>query len=767
MKSQTEWSPLSWLNNVFMHILRLWTVRRTVWLVAIMLSLSIIGYFGGKGIYAMSGYYWDNTSDMTGGGTTMLVVGETANVHEAEVNVRVYFPTDNGYLYVDGYNFCPKDTSNNDYTGDASPGADSLTKADGTVTTNYSITYGSTPTTSTAQGKLYKGTADGHCDGAGAGNRLTFHLTGLTLDDSGLYSAKLRVTHSDVFPGLYDGIENYFQLSSSAGGTISHAGAGANGSTANGYDVTMQDFLGTATSVYKSFTVKFGSDCSVTANTPAFLNFYDLDNDGSLNPTDAQYGKKITMQLTQITPTGVSSVIPLAGSTTWTPNTLKNISQSAQFIAQPGMRYELKMNDVYYNNVVQFSTPYDGIYYEHPCLPFTSTCNAPSLGAVSPGTHLTFGVGVTLDRNFGPPLVKNVNPTMSVDIKNGATTVYGPSATNYSTSGKTITSDPVNYTVGSAGTYTVRWILAGSVSTTCTTTFTVKNQPFFSVVGGDIMAGTTVADTTGVCATSGSAGNITGLNSGSSAYAGAGGEVGAWATGTIKNFVSGRGLSEFATQSGHGISFANTSAMSPGNYGGNYGQLPCTPDYYAKAFGGGFPGFASITDGGTHDYKVTGPFTLTGGTLAAGNVVDLYVDGDVTINGDITYGAYNLSNVPRFNLIVSGTIYIAPAVSTLHGVYVAESNSGGTAKGDIVTCGVSGTTTVTYDQCKDNPLHMYGAVYAEGLMKMTRTSGTFASDGSNPGTPAETFEYVPELWLYRSGQANLEDMSYVNLPPIL
>jgi hypothetical protein len=109
----------------------------------------------------------------------------------------------------------------------------------------------------------------------------------------------------------------------------------------------------------------------------------------------------------------------------------------------------------------------------------------------------------------------------------------------------------------------------------------------------------------------------------------------------------------------------------------------------------------------------------------------------VVINGNITYGSgyTGASNAPNFTLVVRGNVYIAPNVTQIDGLLIAESYIGGGGNqigGTIYTCAngaspVSGNNT--HNICANN-LTFNGAVIAKD-MKLLRTKGTL-SYGTNP-----------------------------------
>jgi hypothetical protein len=407
-----------------------------------------------------------------------------------------------------------------------------------------------------------------------------------------------------------------------------------------------------------------------------------------------------------------------------------------------------------------------------PCGQLSCGTMVPTLGAVGQQTDfqvymnvLSAGTNPPGNQKFavtvsGPGVVKTYNPD---DDPLSGGTIYSAA------------SQKMSFTPPSAGTYTIAWTYYGKA---CSTTADAAYAPFFSVQGGDIMAGARFGGS-GACP---AAADIKATNLGTAGtpnYFGAGSEAGAWATGTLTNFVSGLGLGGGATsQAGSGLSFANTVGTGGTNYGGQYGtcSLPDVADYMSQAIGGAWPGWGSVGGAGTHNYSASGLLTLSGpANLQPGTTVNLYVNGNVYIKSDILYASYPFGYAPRFNLYVAGNIYIDPAVQELHGVYVAQTSGG--AGGNIDTCAtVSGgvvTTVQSYATCKQKPLQVVGSVAAQGKLQLTRTLGNIvpvAAFGGQPAAaavPAETFQYSPELWMSAKSNTTLDTQAYTSLPPVL
>lgn len=241
----------------------------------------------------------------------------------------------------------------------------------------------------------------------------------------------------------------------------------------------------------------------------------------------------------------------------------------------------------------------------------------------------------------------------------------------------------------------------------------------------------------------------------SGSYGGAGTQYAAIALSNLQDFATGQGSAIAPT----GLSFANNSDgdinLAGGMFGGHYDGAACTPNYFSNA-----------------NNVQTGNVTLGAQTIANGVHKTIYVDGNVYITGNIVFsgGPYaNTSQIPSFSLIVKGNIYIAPGVTQLDGFYIAQPASAGDTKGVIYTCTSSAFNAAPLDRNLQNicssPLTVNGSFIGRQVW-LLRTAGTLTT------TPAEKFNYVPELWLSApfgnglGGDAG-DYNSITSLPPVL
>ncbi len=325
--------------------------------------------------------------------------------------------------------------------------------------------------------------------------------------------------------------------------------------------------------------------------------------------------------------------------------------------------------------------------------------------------------------------------------------------------------DPSTYNGGQKG------------SETC---INVANKPYLKVYGGDIAAGGGLASSAGSCTNNNNAAVTSWNRRASAGYAGAGAQYAVYALAAITDFASALGNAGGAATP-VGLSFANTSTNAAnGAFGGTFGTATCIPDYYGRkpASTNALP--ANVSAMTTGAYAATGTTTLSGGNVNPGDKISVYINGDLFINSDITYaGSWNVGNMPLFELVVKGNIYVSSAVHRLDGVYIAQTN--GVSGGTIYTC-ATGTTPPTltngafFNTC-NSKLTINGAFVANSV-EFLRTYGSLnnaiageTSDANGNGNGSgEVFNFNPTLWMVQpsdtSGAVDNYD-AISSLPPVL
>lgn len=337
-----------------------------------------------------------------------------------------------------------------------------------------------------------------------------------------------------------------------------------------------------------------------------------------------------------------------------------------------------------------------------------------------------------------------------------------------------------------AGRYNVTMQITGGVTKTCDYELVIARKPYFRVYGGDVLAGARsfYACTPPVDASANPVGAIVGWNRGGSPdYGGAGAQLAAFAIEAIDQFTTAT-LRAGPPGPPAGLSFANTTSPP---YGGSFGETACmhsgADGYYDNLLPvTPPPSPAPYVISGSDTFKREGDLTISGvaagGMINAGQKVVIYVKGNVTITTSIRYNPAGWTTpdmIPSFRLVVVGNIYIAPGVTQLDGVYIAqpgEDPPGG--GGEFYSCVVAPPALPSPAAGCDAKLTVNGAVIAH-TMRLWRTGGTLsgsstAESGTTSTNIAEVFNFSPELYL--DAEAELDPNGYdydaiTSLPPVL
>lgn len=241
----------------------------------------------------------------------------------------------------------------------------------------------------------------------------------------------------------------------------------------------------------------------------------------------------------------------------------------------------------------------------------------------------------------------------------------------------------------------------------------------------------------------------------------------------------------FGFFSGHGTIFANTgvpglNSTSMGGYLHGNSDAHCVDDYFTKTRKTGSPSTFSGNFTVPGQYTLPSGSTIGSGTIPAGTQITIYVDGDVTIDGNISYAPSwdpdNTDDVPYFALIVRGNIFIANSSTRLSGLYVAQPNLNDVANtGSLVTCTINSPD----NSFCPNDLVINGAVIAERV-RLLRVHGTLGPLEADPAglcsptvntlcPPAEVINFVPSMFIgtpfFTPEYQPIE--SLFSLPPVL
>ena len=242
--------------------------------------------------------------------------------------------------------------------------------------------------------------------------------------------------------------------------------------------------------------------------------------------------------------------------------------------------------------------------------------------------------------------------------------------------------------------------------------------------------------------------------------AGGGVEYAAYALGKITNFGSaGKAIINPAAPTGKMLTFGNTNSANLGFYGA---PQHCITDYIATYSGTPITGQPTTIDvnQGTGTYQINGAHTFHGNVPNGSQQVWL-VNGDVTIDGDIKYSDNysSVDDIPSLVIIATGNILVNDNVKQLDGLFVA--------RGTFNTCGNAPGGNLSVNTC-NNQLIINGSVTA-GSLTLLRTYGADGNNDTVRKTPAEIFNFNPEMYLKSalngSSASTLRTVDEKDLPP--
>ena len=310
---------------------------------------------------------------------------------------------------------------------------------------------------------------------------------------------------------------------------------------------------------------------------------------------------------------------------------------------------------------------------------------------------------------------------------------------------------------------------------------TSYNQPYFQVNGSDVSTGMEFCNDNLVSFAQYQwpwSAPIESWGTNSSNSNEPGGQYGVFASGVIDGFLSALNSTNFNPLA---LSFSNNSnnTISNNQFGGNFKSLPpCMYNYFDNHNN---PNVTKLLSSSINLNKLSGSYYYTSSpnsytdiilnksTIPSGKDITLYVNGNVTIKGNIKYSTPSpskLSDISQFRLVVQGNIYIASSVTEIDGIYIAQPvpniKNNILYSGYIYTCS-SGASSIMYQYtCKNNnQLTVNGALSASNI-KLLRPFGNIGTTG-----PAESINYSPLVWLPDINNGSLQVDKIESLPPVL
>jgi hypothetical protein len=412
-----------------------------------------------------------------------------------------------------------------------------------------------------------------------------------------------------------------------------------------------------------------------------------------------------------------------------------------------------------------------------------------SFSGASSEPGVAFTPNVTLQRNptsgTSPPTVNYPVNSLTYNINSAPPqSSRNPAGGSFSgaTSPQIQLDNPPSLTVAAAGNYnesvSSNSLTSGpytDVSVSCGNSISTAFKPYLKAFGADVWAGGGFNNTT--CPSNA---GINAFAQGSgTAYSGSSGQFGVTALMQINGFYSASTRTPSAPLAPKGDTFSNTAGSA--TYGGAFGGSGiCTIDYFNETKNSPGPSgnlvaaTASAPAGKSQYNLISTNIAPADVTVPIGKQIAVYVTGNVYIDHNIRYDTAgrgnNKNNIPYLAVIVLGNIYIAPNVTQLDGLYVAQPPVGAEAtQGRIYTCGKNGSffaTNEINENCSANQLVVNGALIAQQV-KFMRTfkslkDSTVGEKPSNFGTgqgtnAAEVINYSGEMFMAPSPLKDPDD----------
>jgi len=457
-----------------------------------------------------------------------------------------------------------------------------------------------------------------------------------------------------------------------------------------------------------------------------------------------------------------------------------SINYSAEIVtvnADPN-RPEVKTATPFSSPALPPPVGYSGTPTSSPA-PGSPTFSTTSAGSAPTITYYTTEVATTIYTYTNTITTTTTIPGTCIlyddSVYTGYCEKYGPP-----TQGPPTTTTTTATTMSTDTTY---WITVATDPAPCPTgSINIADQPYMKVYGGDVMAGSGFNSGSQTDCTEPTS-SILGWNwPQPPVYSGSGDEFAAYGLGEIDGFATNQASS---TATGIGLSFANTTTTPSSQiFGGGFGQVNCAPDFYSTMPASPTTTIPTVNGLASKSYYSNGDLTINGGNVQDSQHPVIYVNGNATITGNIYLGSTttpsrgeswgSVSDIPSFELIVKGNIYVDPGVTNLDGIYVAQ---GGTIYDCATSIGPELGSSY-YNSC-NNQLVVNGTFIGKNvdLMRFGNTLYQSSGDTQVPTTDgtwnhtnaAEVFNYNPVIWLgLTSNNTSLDNYnSVISLPPVL
>lgn len=522
--------------------------------------------------------------------------------------------------------------------------------------------------------------------------------------------------------------------------------------------------------VYTDVDIPFGPDCSlpVGSNRNVSFDIYDSDNVNNYDVQPQPFNIRIeryTRAGAYLGPAPMITVTQAAalGGNVYRPTSGNQQTSTFTFNAKGNEKYILRVNRLYYDNTLQFSIPFDSVFFFKQCQSAVSSTVRPtatlSPDIAMPGQTLTGTANIAYVGPMNTPAQVNARRLVWADTNRDCTYDAGEPIRFDQTVPLTI--PPGGYTFAPPWTGPADPALYGSrvcfglfLDPTNATTRTspgfdiecseIARKPKLQVWGGDVRVRGRVETSVVPFDTS---------------LYGSWGEYGVISTGVNAGFASGSGLNNGTTsvdnKTWNLLTFANRDNSGAANYGSFAPTLPASSlsaqFMAAPSAGAAASNLGSLASGTYTAANLTITPSTIGQQAGKGKKIVIRATGTVTITGDITYqgvaGATftSVDQIPQV-VIIASRINIRGSASNIDAWLLTTG-----ATGIINTCSDVGDAVPINSTICPNRLTVNGPIETAHLL-LRRTGGS-GSTAATAGDPAEVFNLRGDAYVWGRTQA--------------
>lgn len=680
-------------------------------------------------------------------------------------DILVYMPTPNGTINIIGGDLCTNSAVNV-----RSSDANYTNTPNGTRATDFRIYRG---TTSLIPQDYQAGRWNYGGAGACSNGVLPLAASGMTKDpDTNMYIYRIEAKANLATGGKF---ANGFHIVAPPGSYVSqdstkrtqHFGMQASLPIPSGNNPAVAN-PPNPYKVYTDVDIPFGPDCSLPVGSSRNVSFdiYDSDNVNNFDVQPRPFNVRIeryTRAGGYLGPAPMVSVVRATdiGGNVYQPTSTNQQTSTFTFTARGDEKYILRVNRLYYNNTLQFSIPFDSVF-------FFKQCQTALTSTVKPTATLSPQIAMPGQTFTGTSSINYVGPVNTPAQVDARRLVW--SDTNHDgtyDAGEPIHFDQTanNITIPAAGRALPPWtdvadpgkygnrvcfglFLTPANATTRTNPASdidcseIARKPKLQVWGGDVRVQGRIE---------------TSVSPFDPNDYGSWGEYGVLSTGVNAGFASGSGLNNGTnspdSRPWNMLTFANRNNGAP-----SYGTFtPMAPTSLSAQFPAVIPAVApagnlgSLASGTYQTANLTITPSTIGQQAGKGKKIIIRATGTVTISGDITYqgAAGNTFNsadqIPQV-VIIANKINIQGSVKNIDAWLLTTG-----ATGAINTCSDVAPAAALNSTICPNRLTVNGPLETAHLY-LRRTGGS-GSTPATAGDPAEVFNLRGDAYIWGRTQA--------------